>query len=318
MFIDGKMPIARPIIPVIAIAVLLIGTMSISSTTLHRHELFFPELLTMVLGCGVMARRPWRCSRAILFTSLTSGGIIGFMLSQLPLGGITEKMVLGYALCALFLAFARSNVTPMFSACLLPIMLGNCSWFYPAAIAAEMLLLVAAEWLLEHTNCRECVKFEPLPGPLSQRLWRWSKITAFLVILLYLARLIGNCAAVPPLIVGYSVFADHYRMARKHFFLGVAFMSGAALLGVAARYTALNFNLPEVIPQLSAALLLILVCRKFAYILPPTGAVLLLIFLLPPEAMMDYVWQIPLGSVLFLGAGRLFSRMEEYFYELPR
>ena len=95
-------------------------------------------------------------------------------------------------------------------------------------------------------------------------------------------------------------------------------MSGAALLGVAARYTALNFNLPEVIPQLSAALLLILVCRKFTYILPPTGAVLLLIFLLPPEAMMDYVWQIPLGSVLFLGAGRLFSRMEEYFYELPR
>ncbi|MEG2076196.1 MAG: hypothetical protein RRY34_06805, partial [Victivallaceae bacterium] len=303
MLIDGKMPIATPIIPVIFVALLLIGGMSLCSMFFQRHEFFFPELLAMILGCTVMARRPWRCSRTIMFISLTLGGVAGFILAGVPWGGIIEKMVLGYALCALFLTFTRSNVTPMLSACLLPILLQNSSWLYPAAIAVEMLLLILAEWMLEKTHCREQVKFEPLPGSFAQRLWRWGKLTAFLIILLYLGKLIGRYAALPPLIVGYSVFADHYRMARKHFFLGVAFMSGAALLGVAARYAALNFALSEVLLQLSAVVILICSCRKCAYILPPCGAALLLIFLLPPAAMADYAWQIPLGSVLFLGAG---------------
>ena len=295
----------------VVLSTLLIVAMTAATEYSGCHEFFFPELLAMAMGCFWMAKRPWRTTRGWLFLSLVAGGILGWALSLLPGPGTLEKILIGYALCGVWLAWRRINVTPMFSACLLPLLLGRTGWIYPVAIAVEMAVLCAAEWLLERWHLRPEIPFQPLEGSFGERLWRWLKLTAFLCVLLLLARRIGSYLAIPPLIVGFSVFADLYRPARKHYFAGVGVCAAAALLGCAGRYCQMESTVA--FPLLTAAMVILFawLCRKAAYFLPPSAAIMLLAFLIPAEAIAEYLWQVPVGAALFLGAGRLFSLREE-------
>lgn len=295
----------------VGISVLLIAAMTGAARYFGRHELFFPELLAMAMGCFWMEKRPWRTSRPLLFLSLTLGGCLGYGLTFVPGLGVSEKMLIGYALCGVWLAFRRINVTPMLSACLLPLLLEGATWLYPVAIASQMALLCGLEWLLERRGLRPRVPFDPLEGDFPELLWRWGKLTALLCILLWTAHWAGRFAAIPPLIVAYSAFADLYRPARKHYWLGVGFCAFAAPTGVLGCRYGMAAGIPEPLTVALLTVLLAVSCRRLEYFLPPCGALLLLPFLLPEAALGQYLWQAPVGAVLFLGAGRLFSLREE-------
>ncbi|MDD4817513.1 MAG: hypothetical protein PHI85_06050 [Victivallaceae bacterium] len=292
-------------------AMLLIAAMTAAAERFGRHELFFPELLAMAMGCLWMEARPWRTNRVLMVLSLVAGGWLGYALSLTTWPGTAGKIIIGYAICGVWLAGFRINVTPMLSACLLPLLIGGATWLYPLAITVEMTALAGCEQLFERYGLRRKTGFIPVEGSFCLRLCRWGLLTAMLALLLYPARLIGGFAAAPPLIVGFSAFADLDRPARRHLPLGIFFCAAAAALGVGGRRLGLYFDLPAPLTVALLTAALALLCRGASYFLPPCAAAMLLAFLIPESGLTVYLWQLPSGAALLLGGGRLFSLIEE-------
>ncbi len=292
-------------------AMVLMAAMAAAAEISGRHEFYFPELLAMAMGCLWMDSRPWRAGRKMMVLSLVAGGVVGYMLSLSPWPGTAGKILIGFAVCGVWLAGFGINVTPMLSACLLPLLIGGATWLYPAAIAVEMATLTAIERWFELRGLRKPKKFIPVEGSLRLRLFRWGMLTALLALVLYPARLIGGYAAVPPLIVGFCVFADLNRPARRHLPLGILFCAAAAILGVAGRRIGLMYGIPVAAAVAMLTLIFSLLSRVTSYFLPPCAAAMLLTFLIPEESLGAYLWQLPAGAVLLFGSGRLFSWIEE-------
>ena len=296
----------------VAAAVSIVSAMTLVADLCGRHEIFFPEILALAMGCFVMARRPWNVTPARLFLTMTIGAWLGWGLLQVEPIPLAARMVLGFFLCGGWLHLAGTNMVPMLSACLLPLMLGRAGLLYPISISVLTLLLLLVERRLLLRGVGEDRPYEKPSRDWRRFLVRWSLLTLLLAVLLIPAVLAGGFWAVPPLVVGFTAFADQKRPARRQFLRGVAVFAIAALLGAAGAWTASTW---PVVPRwaVTGALscVFLCLCRGMGYFLPPSGAVLLLAFLMPRERLWLYACQVPAGALVFLAAGRLFSRAEE-------
>lgn len=296
--------------PGLAAALALTGSMYALARVSGCREFFFPELLALTIGCFWMGAKPWRVSRAGMLASLAVGGTAGVLLSWLPGMALPVKMLLGYAVCGVWLCGCASNFTPMYSACLLPLLLGEVSWFYPAVIVAEASVLCGLDRFRE-ARTGAVAPPPPPDGTLGTRLFRLGERLLMLACLLSAVSGIGGYAAAPPLIVAFSVFADLRRPARRRLVSGVLACVFAAVLGVAGREFSLRAGVPDWAVLFAVVAIFRAFCFRVGYFLPPAGAILLLAFLIPENGLSAYLWTVPAGAVAFLSGGRLISLVGE-------
>jgi len=162
--------------------------------------------------------------------------------------------------------------------------------------------VLVVEWALVATGRRDSVAFKPIDDPLHVQVLRLSVLVLVYAGLLLLCLRFAHLAAVPPLVVAYTAFADVRRPVRLHWRFGVASFVAAAGLG----------SLVALAPPMMQVALLPIAVVLFAglsylagYFLPPAAAALLLAPLVgQPSA---YAWQVPLGAIVFLSAGRAIS-----------
>ena len=296
-------------------AVIFIAGMTLAADLIGCHEIFFPEILALAMGCFVMPRRPWNVTPVRLFLTMTVGAWLGWGLLQAEVVPTSVLMLFGFFLCGLWLFSAGTNMVPMLSACLLPLMLRRASIVYPISISTLTFLLLFLEHVLVKSGLRDQQPYERPAFDWRRVLIRWSLLTLLLSFLLVPAINLGGFWGVPPLVVGFTAFADQKRPLRRRFFQGITVFIVAALLGAGGAW--LSSQLP-VVPRciVTGCLtgIFLLFCRSISYFMPPSGAVLMLPFLLPPESLYLYAFQVPIGAICFLTAGRFFSWGEEHYF----
>ncbi|MCR5414060.1 MAG: hypothetical protein K6F50_04955 [Kiritimatiellae bacterium] len=291
-------PYALPAIATAAIACVMTVAWHLSGC----HEVMFPEVAAIAMGCLWMERRPWRTDAPRLWLSLVAGALLGYGLVHVP-WPTEAKLVLAYAAVLVWLSAWRINAAPMISAALLPLFLGRgATWLYPVSVALWVGLVLLVERAFVSAGLRERVAFGPIVEPFRKEALRISILVAVFAALLLLCRRFAPFAAVPPLVVAYTAFSDVRRPVRLQWRLGFWFFTVAAVLGafIAAQPDGLQAALMPL-----AVLIFAWLSRFGAYFLPPAAAALLLAPLAGNTS--SYIWQVPMGALVFLSAGRLVS-----------
>ncbi len=306
---ESAEPYALPAIATAAIACFMMVAWHLSGC----HEAMFPEVAAIAMGCLWMERCPWRTDAPRLWLSLVAGALLGYGLANVA-WPMEAKLVLAYAAVLVWLSAWRINAAPMISAALLPLFLGRgATWLYPVSVAFWVGLVLLVACALASARLRARVQFEPIAEPFRKEVLRISILVAVFAALLLLCRRFAPFAAVPPLVVAYTAFSDVRRPVRLQWRLGFWFFTVAAVLGafIAAQPDGLQAALLPL-----AVLIFAWLSRFGEYFLPPAAAALLLAPLAGNPS--SYIWQVPVGAIVFLTAGRLLSLVWRVRESSPR
>jgi HPP family len=280
--------------------------------------LIFPELAALSQDVlrrptGQWATQPWR----LILTPALTATVGLFVTRHVSYGAIAVLIVVSASI--LIIKLLRSSVAPAISAGVLPLVLGETRWGYPAAILAGLvaLAIVLLLWKRFGPHVTPASPSEQSESKLVDELEaqphdRWWVLTllAFVLLLAIPAQLTGlRFLLFPPLVVmAYEIFGHPE---------APAWMERPALFPLVCCLTALlGFGACRLVPSIEAGVALtmvgaIAILRIFRVHMPPALAVGIL-----PFAMSDpnfwYPVSVTLGTIVLtlyaLGYQRLRSQ----------
>jgi hypothetical protein len=198
------------------LAVVYMGIVAFAAHASGVSLLLFPELAALSHDVisrpnGKWASQPW-----LLILTPTSTAIVGLFLTRhASYGAIAIALIV--LLSLLVLKVFRSAIAPAISAGVLPMVLGERSWVYPAAIFVDLASLVAVMLLWRRFRPRSDEPFQvegnhshlvdALEAPPRDRYWLFV-LLSFVLLLGVSAQLSGlRYLLFPPLIVmAYEIF----------------------------------------------------------------------------------------------------------------
>lgn len=270
-------------------------------------EILFPEMVAILCGAWMQPRQAWNVSKPLMVGLMASGALFGVALNLVVPGPFWGRALLSFAFCAVLLASIGSDMTPMFSAAILPVVLGTVSWVYPLAVTVMVCLVVAGQLAMERAGWRDDVPFAPRRLPVRRSLAQWCERFVIFAALSAVAYLSGNVYfAVPPLVVAFAAFARKDYTLRLRPWRGWMALSGAAIVGIYCRTLIEVGGVP--LPLAAAVLFcgVIWVWDAARAWLPPAGAVAMLALLVPYQGPWLYPLEVSIGAAVWIGAAMLF------------
>lgn len=245
----------------------------------------FPELAALAYDIFTRPNGTWARSPAMLVVTPLLTAIIGVMIEQL-LGYNVVSVLLAISSALLIIKLLHSPIAPAISAGLLPIVLEEKSWWYPASIILGTSLLVLSLFIYRIVFAKYMPKRESMADRIDDmveqppRQYSWLPFfVVFLLADIYLAKLTGlRFIIFPPLIViAFEMFAhsDVCPWAPKPVRLVLACMLTASV-GVSV-IVALGNNPLAVMIVIALSMSII---RTFGLHAPPAVAVGLLPFVI--------------------------------------
>lgn len=266
----------------------------------HQPELLFPEIAAIVVGMLVAPRRPWQVSGIRMLGMIALGAVIGVLLVRtlpLPLPVLAAAAFLCSQVVYLL---SGTTFAPVVSATVLPVLLGSTSMVYPLAAVGFTALVLVLRTFVEELHLLSPEPFCPQTPPV---LGDWKdaalRVACVLVLALALLPLGWKFALAPPLLVYFTEASRRDGDVRKRPGVAAALLTLCAVFGTLARIGLcgkLGWSLTLGAAFAAGAMLLAMHLLRF--FLPPAGALTLLAFLIPEEAVLWYPVQVLAGSAL--------------------
>jgi hypothetical protein len=270
-------------------------------------EILFPEMAAVLCGAWMQPRQAWNVSRPLMVALMAAGATFGVVANLVVPGPPWARSLLSFAFCATALATVGCDMTPMFSAAILPVLLGTTSPAYPLAVTAMVGLVAVGQLVMERLGWRERTAFAPRRLPVARSLAQWGLRLALFAALSAIPYLTQNVYfAVPPLVVAFTAFARKDYTLRLRPWRGWMALSGAAVVGIGCRTLVEEGGMPL---PLSAAVLfcgIVWVWNAARAWLPPAGAVALLAMLVPYQGPWLYPLEVAFGAAVWIAAAMLF------------
>ena len=301
------------------LAILLMSLIAFSAQHTGWNLLLFPELaaLSYDVLCRPLGKWASQPLRLVLTPLLTATA--GLLVTQHLQYGVVSILLI-FVVCLAILRLLRSQIAPAISAGLLPLVLGEKSWFYPLAISIGLVGLVALLLVWKRygeigSGAAEVPEGnaidEALESTSHDRFWLLH-LLAFLTILGLAAQMTGaRFLLFPPLVVMAFELLGHPEIPQ--------WISRPALFPLACILTAstgLVLELALGIHPLAIAITMavsVLLLRAFRIHLPPALAVGLLPFVIPAP---DYRY--PLSVAIGTGVLTLWYIARANRYRYPK
>ncbi len=285
-----------------SMAVIFGTLMVLASELLRTPAILFPEILALLTGMWVMPRMPWRVDRMHLPALMTLCAVWGVILSRwspLPTALTVGVAFLG---AALLLMAVRSTLLPVLSACILPILLEEQSWIYPAAVLVMTVLLVLGQMLLERFGLRNSQTYETWRWNVREEIFRWPIAISTIMALVAVGVTMGvPCVAAPPLAVLLSELSFKESPAAPHSLRIWIVTVCCAIIGAGARWVlCIRFGLPLTVAALIAAVMAMVIFALLRRPFPPSAALAFLPLLLPESLIPTYPLQVFIGTTVCL------------------
>lgn len=280
--------------------------------------LLFPELAALSHDVLTRPQGSWASQPLRLILTPTLTGVAGLLVTRHFHYGVVPVLVIVLASLAV-IRLLRSSIAPAFSAGLLPMVLGERHWMYPAAICAGLagLALLLRTWQ-KYGLVRPAFERQPTSPSIDDALeanpigrWWVFNLIAFVLVVAAASQWTGlHFILFPPLVVMAYEILGHPElpgwMKRPALFPVVCFLT--ALTGLLA-YRYLGGGVAAVAVTVAFSIVLL---RLFHMHLPPALAVGLLPFVMTaPNGW--YPVSVGLGTttlaVFFLGSGWLMKKM---------
>ena len=270
------------------VVILFMGIVAFAASKIGLAVILFPELVALSHDVISRPEGKWASQPVRLILTPTATAIIGlFITRHLGYGVLNVSIIVMLSL--IFIRLTKSAIGPAISAGVLPLVVGEKSWYYPLAILADvsLLVLVLILWnrhglccvnpprkVVEHNRIVEARQSIPQDG-------YWSiALMSFVIILGSIAQITGlRFLLFPPIIVmayeviGHPTVPDW--MKRPKLFPLVCFLT--ASIGLLAREW-IHLTVPAVMVTTLCSVVLL---RLFEVHMPPALAVGMLPFVIP-------------------------------------
>lgn len=285
------------------LAIFLVIAMFIISGHINNKEFIFPEISALAVGAWVMKQSPWKTSMFKLWFSPSLAALTGFfiikMFSYSPFLMITGA----FCLVIIQLKLARSCVLPSISAAILPIITRADSWAYPLSVGVLTGIIAVGRILIINTPAKESRSdLSETSQELSGEFLHWGKIFLGISAITLIALQFNMLYIIaPPLIVTFVELSNPNSKLRQR--LGEIFtlLAFAATGGVLSLYFVhYVWQWPIWVSSALAFLGLVVLYIALKLAFPPAAAICLLPTLLPEVRLLDYIWQVLLGTVIFM------------------
>lgn len=287
-----------------AAAVFVVTLMVMLSELLGEKEVLFPETAAIALGALTAERMPWRITPVRMMVLMSAGGFAGFLLSAYVGIPLYPKIIAAFVFCCIVLYFSGSTMLPMISAAVLPVLTDAESILYPLSVIILTSMILLIQYVFDKTGIRKadscnCVRAEAKPFFLH-----WCYLLAVLMITAAVAVASGRIYIIaPPLIVAFAELSEKESPVRKSPVQVFLCVSACALTGAVSRLLLCNVcGMPLTAGAFAAAALSVSLLLFFGKPFPPAAALSILPFILPPQELAAYPFEVMAGMAFFTAA----------------
>lgn len=266
------------------LAITIISLMGAASMTLRDKAVIYPPAAAMLLGLIIKERQPWHVSPWNIPVLLTSSALVGIILAARLEAYPVTALSLGFLLTGALLLITEATLFPTLATCLLPIVLHNTSWTYPASVLMLSTLTILISTLITREGWRQTaipsfhIARRISMGKVRHWLLMWISM---LPLLIAAQQLHKNALISPPLIVVLVSLCQPDDRKHRHprRVLATIFLSSCS--GAFCRMALLDgLSMPLYIVLPLAMVLSLIVMNHMRLIMPPIAALSLLPFAL--------------------------------------
>ena len=298
------------IIPVVIIA-LMVG----AAIIFHDQEILFPEIAAIAIGALVSPQLSWKTSRIRILISIMVAAICGMLIVAYVHLPVTYEMVLAYFIGQILLLSSETTFAPMISAIVLPVMLQTRSINYLISAFVFTSLILVVHYFFEKKGL---VEVKPV---VFSSMWNKEKITIMLArtLLAFIGIVLAfrfdfKFAVAPPLLVAFTEFTNPQGKVRKKPMQAILLIFVCALVASYSRYMlAMQLKMSLIIPVCVTSMFVIFMIATTKMYIPPAGAIGILAFLIPEDAVIYYPLHVFVGIAMMMLLALVFFREEKIY-----
>ena len=276
--------------------------MAVVAEITGQREIIFPEAGALCVGLWLMPKAVWNVRIRQVPLLLTLAALIGLGINMFLPVWFEVRFAVAFCAVVLMLRIVRSNVYPVVSAAMLPVLINTTSWVYLVSVMViSLMLAVGRVWLpqTDRTDYHPYSRFHWLK--LAAALCLFLAVEAVLTLNFKLSTL--NYAMVPPLVVTMIEFANRKSGFRDRPFTIWGLIVAAAVVGTAAEWGLhRTLGLPMAVGVLLSAVVMLLLFRRFKPFAPAL-AIAMVPMILPDTALLWFPLLAAVGGAYFIGAG---------------
>ncbi|WP_288156156.1 hypothetical protein [uncultured Sharpea sp.] len=298
------------IIPVVIIA-LMVG----AAIIFHDQEILFPEIAAIAIGALVSPQLSWKTSRIRILITIMVAAICGMLIVAYVHLPVTYEMVLAYFIGQILLLSSETTFAPMISAIVLPVMLQTRSINYLISAFVFTSLILVVHYFFEKKGL---VEVKPV---VFSSMWNKEKITIMLArtLLAFIGIVLAfrfdfKFAVAPPLLVAFTEFTNPQGKVRKKPMQAILLIFVCALVASYSRYMlAMQLKMSLIIPVCVTSIFVIFMIATTKMYIPPAGAIGILAFLIPEDAVIYYPLHVFVGIAMMMLLALVFFREEKIY-----
>ena len=299
------------------IALIYMGALALSAVKIGFPLLLFPEPTALSHDVftrprGIWANQPWQ----LVLTPTITAFFGLFVVRHTNFNALALTLIVVVSL--LVIKLLKSTIAPAISAGVLPMVLGERSWIYPAAVFAGLSLLVLVllvwkrytpkDYILSSEDEVDSKIIDALEAPPQDRLWRGA-LLVFVLLLAGFAQITGLFFLIfPPLIVVAYEILGHPEvpgwMARPILFPLISFATATVGLGFCHVFHA------DFVGVVVTMLCSIAILKIFKVHMPPALTVGILPFVMKTPNY-RYPVSVLMGTIALMSYFWAYSRLRE-------
>ena len=264
-------------------------------------EIIFPEMVALVTGFWIAEKPPWRAGPVKTVALMTVCALAGVLLARADFL-LWGKVAVGYVAVAAILILWRTNLYPLISACILPIMIDTEDFFYVGVVFTLSVILMGGRALFKHAGLlpEEATPWDDAPETDRKDALVWLiTIVVFLVYTAYPLSFGNPYFVAPPLIVAYTAMMQPDCPLLAAPVKAGGLMALCAVTGFLARSVLVEMaHLPLAFAAGVALALYFAYMALLGLRNPPAGAALFLPLLLPAAGLEAYPVLMTVSTVL--------------------
>lgn len=272
------------------LAITIISLMGVASMMLDDKAVIYPPAAAMLLGLIIKERQPWHVSPWNIPVLLTLSALVGIILAARLEAYPVTALSLGFLFTGALLLITEATLFPTLATCLLPIVLHNTSWTYPASVLMLSTLTILISTLITREGWRQTaipsfhIARRISMGKVRHWLLMWISM---LPLLIAAQQLHKNALISPPLIVVLVSLCQPDDRKHRHprRVLATIFLSSCS--GAFCRMALLDgLSMPLYIVMPFAMALSLMAMNYMRLIMPPIAALSLLPFALSGNVLL--------------------------------
>lgn len=281
------------------LCVLMVGI----SEVCGQRELLFPDLAALAAGLLLSPAKLWRTDGKRVVFLVTLSAALGWGITAYLQEDLWLKLSLAFLAGQLLLLFSGTDLTPVVSVIVFPVLLDLKSPLMVAAAFFSSLFVTVLRFVLEKRSVKAAERFLPVEKPTAWEIYDFMIRLCAVTLLGVLIRKTGwTLLAAPPLLAVFTEGTGRGRSLPKGPVRILVTYVVCALIGSLFRgVLSLRFGLPLTLAALPAVFCMLSFVLLTSPLLPSAGTMTLLAFLIPPEEVVRFPLEaLAGGALLFL------------------